>query len=150
MLCFRGSVQRRSFGSTWYDRMDNLLMALGFTESKADSNLYFKIEGVRLMMLMLYDDDLFQTGEKELIIDAKRKLAAEFEMKDLGMMHYFLAMEVWKSANGIFLSQGKYVVEIMKRFRMLEYKLMATPMASNLKLLCDYLSETVDATMYRR
>ena len=42
-----------------YDRMDSLLMALGFTESKADSNLYFKVEGGRLVMLLLYVDDLF-------------------------------------------------------------------------------------------
>ena len=43
-----------------------------------------------------------------MIVDTKRKLAAEFEMKDLGMMHYFLGMEVWQSADGIFLGQGKY------------------------------------------
>ena len=47
----------------------------------------------------------------------KRKLAAEFEMKDLGMMHYFLSMEVWQNADGISLGQGKYAVEILKRFR---------------------------------
>ena len=38
------------------------------------------------------------------------------------MMHYFLGMEVWQSADGIFLSQGKYVVDILKRFRMLDCK----------------------------
>ena len=41
--------------------MDNLLMALGFTESNADYNLYFKVEGGRLVMLLSYVDDLFQT-----------------------------------------------------------------------------------------
>ena len=65
------------------------------------------------------------------------------------MMHYFLGMEVWHSEYGIFLMQGKYVVEILKRFRMLGCKDMATPMESNLKLLGDALSETFDATMYR-
>ena len=67
----------------------------------------------------------------------KRRLAIEFKMKDLGMMYYFLGMEVWQSANGFFLGQGKYAIEILKRFRMLDCKAMATPMASNLKLLCD-------------
>ena len=38
-------------------------------------------------------------------------------MKDLGMMHYFLGMEVWQNANGISLGQGKYTVEILKRFK---------------------------------
>ena len=61
---------------------------------KADSNLYFKVEGGRPMILLLYVDDLFLTGEDELIADAKRRLAIEFKIKDLRMMHYFLGMEV--------------------------------------------------------
>ena len=56
-------------------------------------------------------------------------------MKDLGMMHYLLGMEVWKNADGIFLGQGKYAVDILKKFRMLDRKAIGTPMASNLKLL---------------
>ena len=46
--------------------------------------------------MLLYVDELFLTGDEELILDSKRKLAAEFEMKDLDMMHYFLALEVWQ------------------------------------------------------
>ena len=65
-------------------------------------------------------------------------------------MHYFLGMEAWKSTDGIFLVQGKYAVEILKRFRMLDCKAIDTPMASNLKLLCDASSETIDATMYHQ
>ena len=65
-------------------------------------------------------------------------------------MHYFMGMDVWKNADGIFLGQGKYVVEILKRFRMMECKAMTTPMASNMKLLSDVSSETVDATMYHQ
>ena len=79
-----------------------------------------------------------------LIADTKRKLAVEFEMKDLGMMHYFLSMEVWQNADGISLGQGNYAVEILKRFKMMDYKAMTTPMASNLKLLSDASSEVVD------
>ena len=93
---------------------------------------------------------MFLTGEDELIEDAKRRLATEFEMKDLGMMHYFLVVEVWQSVDGIFLGQGKYVVEILKIFRILDCKAIATPMASNLKLLCDASSYSVDAMMYRQ
>ena len=69
-------------------------------------------------------------------------------MKDLGIMHYFLGMEVWQSADGISLRQGKYVVEILKRFGMMECKAVATPMASNLKLLSDSSSDMVDSMMY--
>ena len=66
------------------------------------------------------------------------------------MMHYFLGMEVWQNVDGISLGQGKYVVEILKRFKMMDCKAMTTPMASNMKLLSVASSELVDATMYRQ
>ena len=68
----------------------------------------------------------------------------------MGMMHYFLGMEVWQSADGIFLGQVEYIVEILKKFGILDRKAIATHMASNLKLLWDASSESVDATMYRQ
>ena len=71
-------------------------------------------------------------------------------MKDLGVIHYFLGMEVWQSADGISLRQGKYAVEILKRFGMIDCKGMATPMASKLKLLNNASSDSVDAMMYRQ
>ena len=80
---------------TWYDIIDNFLSSLRFTKSKSDSNLYYKVEEGNPMILLLYVDDLFVTGMDGLIADTKRNLATEFEMKDLGMMHYFLGMEVW-------------------------------------------------------
>ena len=75
---------------TWYNRIDRFLSSLGFTKSKADSNLYYKVEDGNPMILLLYVDDLFVTGMDGLIADTKMKLAAEFEMKYLGMMHYLL------------------------------------------------------------
>ena len=80
---------------TWYERMDNFLMSLGFTKSKADSNLYFKVEDERPVILLLYVDNLFLIGNEELITDARRRLDTKFKMKYLGMMHYLLGMEVW-------------------------------------------------------
>ena len=93
---------------------------------------------------------IYLSGEDGMIVDTKRKLAAEFEMEDLGMMHYFLGMEVWQSADGVFLGQGKYTIEILKRFGMMDCKEITTPMASNLKLLCDASSKSVDAIMYHQ
>ena len=78
----------------WYGRIDSFLTSLGFTKSKADSNLYFKIMDNEPVILLLYVDDLFLTGEEKLIAEYKQRLAAEFEMKDLGLMHYFLGLEV--------------------------------------------------------
>ena len=80
---------------TWYGRIDGFLSSLGFTKSKAYSNHYYKVEDGNLVIFLLYVDDLFVTCMDGLIADTKRNPVAEFEMKDLGMMHYFLGMEVW-------------------------------------------------------
>ena len=71
MFRFRGSDCRRSCVSTWYERM-----TLGFTKSKVDSNLYYKVEEGNPMILLIYGDDLFVTGEDGLIAETKRKLAS--------------------------------------------------------------------------
>ena len=81
------------------------------------------------MILLLYVDDISITYVNGLIVNTKRKLAIEFEMKYLGMMQYFLGMEVWQNVDGISLGQGKYAIDILKRFRMMDCKAIATPMA---------------------
>jgi hypothetical protein len=133
----------------WYGRIDSFLTSLGFTKSKANSNLYFKIMDNEPVILLLYVDDLFLTGEEKIITECKQRLVAKFEMKDLGLMHYFLGLEVWQSLERIFLNQGKYTVEILKRFNMLECKSMNTPMEAKLKLMVDTSSDLIDATLYR-
>ena len=57
-------------------------------------------------MLLLYVDNMFLIGKEELFKVPKRRLATEFEMKDLDMMHYFLSMEVWQNANGFPWDKG--------------------------------------------
>ena len=69
---------------TWYDMIDILLTTLGFTKSKADSNLCFKFEDGRLVMLLLYVDDLFLTEKRNSLKFSRIILAVEFEIKDLG------------------------------------------------------------------
>ena len=64
---------------TWYGKMDSFLMSLGFTKSKADSNLYFKVEGERPVILLLYVDDLFLTG-----YDAQNKEETFRRVRDKG------------------------------------------------------------------
>jgi hypothetical protein len=133
----------------WYGRINSFLMSLGFTKSKVDSNLYFKFMNDDPYILLLYVDDLFLNGEENIIIDCKKKLIENFEMKYLGLMNYFLGFEVLQSPDKIFLNQGKYAVEILKRFDMLECKSMNTPMETNLKILVDTSSELLDVMLYR-
>jgi hypothetical protein len=89
----------------WYEKMDGFLMSLGFSKSVAYPNLYCHIVGDECLILVLYVDDLFLTSSERLIVECKRALTFEFEMKDLGMMHYFLGLEVWQRTDEIFLSQ---------------------------------------------
>ena len=84
--------------------------------------------GSNIIVLSLYVDDLLVTGSNVQLIDAfKKQMRSVFEMTDLGFMSYFLGMEVYQSKEGIFISQKKYVEEILKKFRMQHYKLVATP-----------------------
>ena len=91
-------------------------------------------------------------GEDRQIAWCKKKLTVEFEMKDLVLMHYFLGLEVWQKPNNILLSQGKYVVDILKSLGMMNCKSVSTPMVANLKKLRDSYSgsDLVDPTMYRQ
>ena len=56
-------------------------------------------------------------------------------MKDI---HHFLGLEVWQRSDEIFLGQGKYIIEMLSRFGMMDYKSMATPMVTNLKKLSHF------------
>ena len=93
--------------------MDSYLQKLGFLKSDTNSNLYFKVVENQPLILVLYVDDIFLTGEEKMIVECKRELTSEFEMKDLGLMHYFLGLEIWQRNDEIFLSQGKYTVDIL-------------------------------------
>jgi hypothetical protein len=133
-------------------RLMDFLKAWSFQKSDAVANLYFKVRGNQPVILILYVDDLFLTGNEGLMAWCKRELTSEFEMKDLGLMHYFLGLEVWQRQGEIFLAQGKYTVDVLKRFGMMDCKSMSTPMVTNLKKLndSDTSSDLVDPTMYRQ
>ena len=83
------------------------------------------------LILVLYVDDLFLTGDERLIGDCKSNLVVKFEMKDIGLMHYFLGLVVWQRDKCFFIGQWKYAVEILKRFKMVDCKPMSVPLVSN-------------------
>ena len=68
---------------------------MGFTKSDVDPNLYFIVVGDEPLITVLYVDDLVITGAERLIEGCKSDLASKFEMKDIGLMHYILGLEVW-------------------------------------------------------
>jgi hypothetical protein len=116
--------------------MDGFLMSLGFSKSVVDPNLYYYIVGDESLILVTYSGSL--------VVGYKQALTSDFEMKDLGMMHYFLGQEVWQRTDEIFLSQGKYTVGILKKFSMTECKSMPTPMVMDLKKMNDDDSDEID------
>jgi len=115
----------------WYTRIDNYFTKLGFTKSEADANLYHIMVKGKPLIIVLYVDDLILIGDDQLNMSCKEDLAREFEMKDMGLMHYFLGMEVWQKDGELFMSQGKYANEILRRFHMEKCKPMQTPIAGN-------------------
>ena len=79
----------------WYTRIDSYFTRLGFAKSEADPNLYQIVVEGKLLIIFLYVDDLILTGDEILIHSCKADLAKEFKMKDLGLFHYFLGLEIW-------------------------------------------------------
>ena len=78
----------------WYSRIDSYLQRMGFQKSEADLNLYFIMVGDDPLILLLYADDLFIIGGERPIAAYKKDLASEYEMTDIGLMPYFLGLEV--------------------------------------------------------
>lgn len=82
----------------WYERIDGSTKDLGFRKNDIDSNIYLRVIKNQPLILVLYVDDLFFTGEDNLIDWwCKKEFTNEFEMKDLGLLHYFLGLEVKQS-----------------------------------------------------
>ena len=67
---------------------------MGFNKSVVDPSLYYKTVNGESLILVIYVDDLFLTDIESLVVECKYVLISKFEMKDLGMMHYFLGLEV--------------------------------------------------------
>jgi hypothetical protein len=132
----------------WYARIDNYLIRLGFSKSHADPNLYYKVINNALVILLLYVNDLFLTCEESLIIQCKKELDFEFNMKDLGLMHYYLGQEVWQKRGEVFLGQEKYAVKILQKFGMMDCKSMDTPMTTDIIKLRDLDSDPIDSSLY--
>ena len=79
----------------WYQKFDTYIQGLGFTRSKEDHCVYFKLIGDRVIYLALYVDDMLLIGnDKEIIQDLKTQLLSKFDMKDLGAANYILGMEI--------------------------------------------------------
>jgi transposase InsO family protein len=133
----------------WYNRIDTYLIKSGFNRSQNEPTLYTKTDQHgKILIVCLYVDDMIYTGNLELT-DFKHAMQSEFEMTDLGIMKYFLGIEVHQSAKGIFVCQQKYAADIIKRFRMEGCNPAETPIPLGTKLSKNDEGPTVDSTLYK-
>eukprot|EP00253_Pinus_taeda_P009330 PITA_09330 len=135
----------------WCAKMDSFLLESGFSRCHYDNTVYTKKEGKSLITLVLYVDDLILTGsDPNLINHVKSSLKKNFEMTELGHLHYFLGLQVLQSKDSIFLSQSKYACDLLRFFHMEYCKLAPSPFQSGVKLSVTCTSPEVDATLYRQ
>ena len=85
------------------------MMSNGFSKSDSEPTLYIKASNGNVLIVVLYVDDLIFTGNDNFLIgEFKEAMKNEFEMTDLGLLKYFLGIEVIQMHDGIFISQEKY------------------------------------------
>ncbi|GJU70491.1 putative ribonuclease H-like domain-containing protein [Tanacetum coccineum] len=102
-----------------------------------------------LLAIVYVDDIIFGSTKKELCIAFEKLMHEKFQMSSMGELTFFLGLQVKQKKDGIFISQDKYVAEILKKFRFTEVKTASTPMETQKPLLKDEDGKEVDVHMYR-
>jgi len=134
----------------WYSRIDSYLLENGFERCEGEPTLYIKEKDGKLLIVVLYVDDvIFTDNDVYLIENFKSVMKEEFEMTDMGLLRYFLGIEVDQNENGIFISQARYVNEVLGRFNMQECKAAITPTVMGLKLSKENISKDFDPSLYK-
>eukprot|EP00253_Pinus_taeda_P023702 PITA_23702 len=134
----------------WYNRIDAYLLENGFDKCDGEPTLYLKENYGKIFIVVLYVDDLIFTGNDDfLIANFKEVIKSEFEMTDLGLLKYFLGIEVKQIENDIFISQRKYVANILEWFKMHNNKPTPTPTIMGLNLGKEDCSSNVNPTLYK-
>lgn len=111
---------------------------LGFQNTYSDSLLFVKKADFAIVVLLLYVDDIIITGSDNVVLQQVIDyLTTEFDIKDLGSLHYFLGIQISKTAFGLFLSQTKYIKDLLEKTKMLEAKPCDTPCLPYSRLLKD-------------
>jgi hypothetical protein len=138
----------------WYAKLDAVLIALGFHRSESEHAVYLRGGGQRhrrRLIVGVYVDDLVITGsDEDELKQFKEEMKSTFQMADLGLLRYYLGLEVSQGEAGVWVSQRAYALKILAAANMEGCNSSHTPMESRLKLSKSSTSPLVDATEYRR
>ncbi|KAH9715665.1 hypothetical protein KPL71_021147 [Citrus sinensis] len=134
----------------WNSRIDKYFQENGFTKCPYEHALYVKEKAGDILIVCLYVDDLIFTGsDPSLFEEFKRVIIREFEMTDIGLMAYYLGIEVKQKEENIFTSQESYAKEILKKFKMNDCKPISTPVECRVKLSKHDEGEDIDPTFFK-
>ncbi|GKE14768.1 uncharacterized mitochondrial protein-like protein [Tanacetum coccineum] len=134
----------------WYETLSTYLLDNGFQRGNIDKTLFIKRHKGDILLLQVYVDDIiFGSTKKELCLALEKLMHEKFQMSSIGELTFFLGLQVKQKKDGIFISQDKYVEEILKKFKFTEVKTASTPMETQKPLLKDEDGEEVDVHMYR-
>jgi hypothetical protein len=129
----------------WYECMWDFLITNGFKFGKADPTLFTKTIAKELFICQIYVDDIiFGSTNKSTYVEFSRMKIKEFEMSMMGELKYFLSFQIKQLQKGTFISQTKYIQDILKKFGMKNAKPIKTPMGTNGHLDLDTGGKSVD------
>jgi Reverse transcriptase (RNA-dependent DNA polymerase) len=112
----------------WYGKLSSALK-IGFKRSEADSSMFTNTSNKGIVVILIYVDDLVITGSNLSGIETlKHHLSLEFDIKDLGNLKYFLGIDIARSNKGLFLSQRKYILDLLRETGKLGAKPANVPM----------------------
>ena len=134
----------------WYDRLNNFLLAKGFTMGKVDKTLFVLKHGDNQLFVQIYVDDIiFGCSTHALVVDFAETMRREFEMSMMGELSYFLGLQIKQTPQGTSVHQTKYTKDLLRRFKMENCKPISTPIGSTAVLDPDEDGEAVDQNEYR-
>ncbi|GJX52248.1 putative ribonuclease H-like domain-containing protein [Tanacetum coccineum] len=108
--------------------------------------LYGKIEEE---VYVYVDDIIFGSTKKKLCTEFEKMMHKKFQMSSMGELTFFLRLKVKQKEDGIFISQDKYVTEILKKFDFSDVKIASTPMETHKPLLKDADVEAIDEHIFQ-
>jgi hypothetical protein len=133
----------------WYSKLNKYLQQAGFRKGSAEINLYIKVSQGNILLIEVYVDIIFGSDDDRLSQRFVKDMHNEFEMSLVRELSFFLGLQIRQRNQGIFISQTKYIREMLKRFIMEYCKPVITPMQTNCKLRKDDDSKSTDQRQYR-